>query len=69
MARGFEDHCRRDVVPPEVLDIYSHYAREAFVGPSPAVVTIDLYELAYQGGPKPVRELVKAYPSTCGEYA
>ena len=69
MADDFENHCWKDIVPPDVLDIYSHYARKTFVGPAPALLAIDLYELAYQGGSKPVAELVKTYPSSCGEYA
>ena len=69
MARDFEDHCWRDVVPSDVLKIYSHYAREVFVGPSPALLAVDLYDLAYQGGPVPVAELQRTYPSSCGEYA
>ena len=62
MPSDFEDHCWKDVVPADVLDIYSHYHRDVFVGPSPALVAIDLYELSYQGGPKPVVELAKTYP-------
>ena len=62
MADDFENHCWKDVVPPDVLDIYTHYARKTFVGPSPALLAIDLYELAYQGGAKPVAELHKTYP-------
>ena len=69
MTDDFENHCWKDVVSPEELDIYSHYARKVFVGPSPALLAIDLYELAYQGGAKPVAELHKTYASTCGEYA
>jgi maleamate amidohydrolase len=69
MANDFEDHCWKDIVSKDVLDIYSHYARKTFVGPSPALLAIDLYELAYQGGPKPVVELHKTYPSSCGESA
>jgi nicotinamidase-related amidase len=69
MADDFEDHCWKDVVSPDVLDIYSHYARDTFVGLSPALLAIDLYELAYQGGPKPVAELHRTYPSSCGENA
>jgi maleamate amidohydrolase len=65
----FEDHCWKDVIPPDVLDLYRHYAREVFVGPSPALLAIDLYELAYQGGARPVSEVSKTYPSSCGEYA
>src|SRR6266568_1369790 len=72
-ARGpgepFEDHCWKDVIPPDVIELYSNYRREVGVGPSPALVAIDLYELVYQGGAKPVAELMKAYPNSCGEYA
>ncbi|HEX9463113.1 MAG TPA: isochorismatase family protein [Alphaproteobacteria bacterium] len=69
MVSRFEDHCWQDVVAADVLEVYSHYERETFVGPSPALIAIDLYELAYQGGAKPVAEVVKTYPSSCGEYA
>ncbi len=69
MAGEFEDHCWRDIVPAEILDIYSHYERKTFVGPAPALIAIDLYDLAYQGGAKPVAELHRTYPSSCGEYA
>ena len=69
MADEFENHCWKDIVPADVLDIYSHYVRKTFVGPSPALLAIDLYELSYQGGPKPVAELHKVYPSSCGENA
>ena len=65
----FENHCWKDIVPADVLDIYTHYARKTFVGPAPALLAIDLYELAYQGGPKPVAELHRTYPSSCGENA
>lgn len=65
----FEDHCWRDVVAPEVLDLYRHYRRDTYVGDAAALLAIDLYELAYQGGPLPVSEVAKTYPSSCGEYA
>jgi maleamate amidohydrolase len=69
MTAEFEDHCWKDVVSPDVLDIYSHYVRKTFVGPAPALLAIDLYELAYEGGAKPVAELHGTYPSSCGENA
>src|SRR5215217_1252297 len=69
MNSDFEDHCWRDVVPADVLDVYSHYERKVFVGPSPALLVIDLYELPYQGGAKPPATLHREYPSSCGEYA
>lgn len=69
MVDAFEDHCWQDAVPAEVLDIYTHYKRDIFVGAAPALLAIDLYELAYEGGAKPVAELAKTWPSSCGEYA
>jgi maleamate amidohydrolase len=69
MSGNFEDHCWRDIVSTDDLEIYSHYRRRTFVGPAPALVAIDLYELAYRGGPKLPIELVKTNPSGCGRYA
>jgi nicotinamidase-related amidase len=69
MAGEFEDHCWKDIIPGDVLEIYSHYERRTFVGPAPALIAIDLYELSYQGGANPVAELARTYPSSCGEHA
>ncbi|MFM1814543.1 MAG: hypothetical protein RLZ98_1238 [Pseudomonadota bacterium] len=69
MADSFEDHCWRDVMPADMLEVYAHYKRDTFVGDRPALLAIDLYELAYQGGPKPVSEVTKTYPSSCGIHA
>ena len=66
---GFEDHSWRDVVSAEDIELYKHYQRELFVGRRPAVLAIDLYNSAYQGGPRPVHEVAKEFPSACGEYA
>src|SRR3977135_4296324 len=65
----FEDHCWKDIIPADVIELYSNYRREVGVGPSPALVAIDLYELVYQGGAKPVPQVMKAYPNSCGEHA
>lgn len=69
MSGDFEDHCWRDIVSADDLEIYAHYRRQTFVGPAPALLAIDLYELAYRGGPKLPVELVKTNPSGCGRYA
>src|SRR5262249_31408390 len=65
----FEEHCWKDIVSPDVLAIYKQYERRTFVGPAPALLAIDLYELVYRGGARPVAELVAEYPSSCGEFA
>ena len=69
MTDNFEDHCWKDIVSQEILDIYKAYKRETYIGPKPALLAIDLYNLAFAGGPRPVHEIIKEYPSSCGTYA
>src|SRR5262245_4938631 len=69
MTDDFEDHCWKDVITPDVLEVYSCYRRKVFVGPSPALLAVDLYDVVYRGGPRPPAELAKTHPNTCGEYA
>ena len=65
----FNDHCWKDVVDEEILEIYAAYRRETYVGPAPAVLAIDLYRNAYGGGNIPVREANRGHPGSCGENA
>ncbi len=69
MMDAFEDHCWKDVVSEEVLEIYKPYQRKTYVGERPALLAIDLYNLVYEGGPKPVHEVIKEHKSSCGIYA
>jgi maleamate amidohydrolase len=69
MARDFEDHCWKDVVDAETIEIYQAYRRKTYVGDNPAVLAIDLYNKAYQGGPRPVREVDREFSGSCGENA
>ncbi|MGH6769884.1 MAG: isochorismatase family protein [Xanthobacteraceae bacterium] len=69
MTDDFEDHCWKDVVPQDILDVYATYKRKVFVGPNAALLAIDLYECVYRGGAKPPAELAKSHPNSCGEYA
>ena len=67
MTDDFEDHCWKGIVTSDILEIYSCYKRKTFVGPAPALLAIDLYELVYRGGPHPPHKITKDYPSTCGQ--
>ena len=69
MARDFEDHCWKDIVDQEIIEIYEPYRREVRVGHRPAVLAIDLYNKVYQGGNRPVREVNRRYSGSCGEHA
>jgi maleamate amidohydrolase len=65
----FNDHCWKDVVPEADLKLYAGWRRETFVGPRPALLAIDLYDLVYRGGPHSPYELNERYPNSCGIYA
>jgi maleamate amidohydrolase len=69
MTDDFEDHCWKDVVTPDVLEVYACYRRKVSVGTNPALLAIDLYEVVYAGGPLPPAKLAKSHPNSCGEYA
>ena len=53
MSDDFEDHCWKDIVTPDVLEVYSCYRRKVFIGASPALLAIDLYDVVYRGGARP----------------
>ena len=69
MARDFEDHCWKDIITPKLLEIYEPYRRKVYVGPKPAILAIDLYNKAYQGGNRPVIEVNREFSGSCGENA
>ena len=69
MPDEFEDHCWKDLVDADTLEIYAAYRREVRIGRNPAVLAIDLYNKAYQGGDLPVREVDRRHPGSCGEHA
>jgi maleamate amidohydrolase len=69
MPRDFEDHCWKDVVDADTIQIYQAYRRKLYVGDNPAVLAIDLYNKAYQGGSRPVIEVDREFSGSCGENA
>ena len=69
MNEDFEDHCWKDLVDGEILEIYQSYRRETFIGPNPALLVIDLYNRAYGGGRGPVAESNRRSPGGCGDNA
>lgn len=66
---SFEDHVWKDIAPPDLLKIYSVYERPTFVGPAPALLCIDLYNIVYRGGARPPVDIQDEFPNTCGVYA
>jgi nicotinamidase-related amidase len=58
-----------DVIDAPTQALLASRTIPPFAGRRPAIVAVDLYDLVYDGGPKPVRELIASYPASCGEYA
>ena len=56
------------IIPEEELAIYKKagFGGSSGLGKRPALLIIDLYNMSYRGGPKPVSEVVKEFPSACG---
>ena len=69
MTIPFEDHCWKDIVDADTTEIYQAYQRNVYVGPRPVILAIDLYKSAYRGGPRPVVEVNRSFPGSCGENA
>lgn len=65
----FNDHCWKDVVPAADMELYRRFRRETFVGPSPALLAIDLYNAVYKGGPHAPAQIDDEFPGTCGIFA
>lgn len=66
---AFEDHCWKDVVSESDLTIYRRNVREVHIGKRPALLAIDLYNSVYRGGNRPILDVIKEFPGSCGEYA
>ena len=65
MARDFEDHCWKDVIDADTIQIYQAYRRKIYVGDNPAVLAIDLYNKAYRCGDRPVLPATAARCARC----
>jgi maleamate amidohydrolase len=61
-----ERHVWDDVIDEDTRAIYASYGRERGIGKHPALLAIDLYNFVFEGGPRPVRELLAEHPSAIG---
>jgi len=71
-ARGITRHPHHlwsGVVDAPTQALLARRALPPFAGRRPAIVAVDLYDLVYDGGARPVRELIEQYPASCGERA
>jgi maleamate amidohydrolase len=63
------EHLWSGVVDAATRALLATRAVQPFAGKRPAIVAVDLYDLVYDGGPRPVRELMALHPASCGEHA
>ncbi len=71
-ARGIARHRQHPwsgVVDAPTQALLARRTVPPFAGRRPAIVAVDLYDLVYDGGARPVRELIEQYPASCGERA
>ena len=69
MSAGQIEALWKEVVDAPTQALLAKRTVRAFAGRRPAVVAVDLYDLVYDGGPRPVRELIERFPASCGERA
>jgi nicotinamidase-related amidase len=62
----FEDHCWRDVIPAETLEVYRAYRRETRVVGRSAVLAVDLFSGVFPERPMPLADAVARNPRSCG---
>lgn len=62
----FEDHCWRDVIPAETLEVYRAYRRETRVVGRAAVLAVDLFSGVFPECPMTLADAVARNPRSCG---
>lgn len=58
-----------DILDDELRGLLAKRPQRPLIGHRPALIAVDLYDLVYDGGPRPVTELMAEFPASCGEFA
>lgn len=58
-----------DILDGELGALLAKRPPRPLIGERPALIAIDLYDLVYDGGARPVTDLMEQYPASCGEHA
>lgn len=69
LENAFEDHCWRDVISEETLQVYRPYVREVGIKGKAALLSIDLFASVFPSGPMSLLDAVRENPKSCGPYA
>lgn len=66
---SFENHCWRDVISEETIEVYRPYAREVGIKGKAALLSIDLFSSVFPKGPMSLLDAIKENSKSCGPYA
>ncbi len=69
LDNAFEDHCWRDVISEETLQVYRPYVREVGIKGKAALLSIDLFASVFPSRPMSLLDAVRENPKSCGPYA
>ena len=69
LENAFEDHCWRDVISEETLQVYRPYVREVGIKGKAALLSIDLFASVFPSRPMSLLDAVRENPKSCGPYA
>lgn len=69
LEKSFEDHCWRDVISEETLEVYRPYVREVGIRGKAALLSIDLFASVFPSGPMSLLDAIRENPKSCGPYA
>jgi nicotinamidase-related amidase len=58
-----------DILDDELRAVLARREPRPLLAQRPALIAVDLYDLVYDGGPRPVTELMAEFPASCGEFA
>lgn len=62
-------HCWDDLITDDIRRSYASYDRPRQLGPRPALILIDLYKGMFEGGDRPIEDLLDTHPASCGREA
>lgn len=66
---SFEDHCWRDVIGEEALEVYKPYVRDVGIKGKAALLSIDLFAGVFPSRSMPLLDAIKENPKSCGNFA
>lgn len=69
LDEDFENHCWRDIISSETLEVYRPYVREVGIKGKAALLSIDLFSSVFPLGPMSLLEAIRENPKSCGPFA